>query len=1108
MVKKHYLAKTFLTVFGVGGCVAGFVAGSITTNAYLFRASGSEYTLTLTDHKISTATASYSEEVSANISTPAGNSLTLKASNVINNTSGWQTILPGGYFYNPINSTSHYNKISGIKSIRFESASSCELSLHYGSSMNNSQVIYSHAKTLNSNATYLFNDDYPNYFYIKNNGSANIDITKFQITYSCSDSGYSNNNLNVLMIGNSFSDDTIFYAARIANSYGITLNIYDAYIASCTIATHYSKLNSDAADYSMRSMNGSNWAYDDNKSLGYIIDSHTWDVITFQQASSGVGTASTYADLSNLVSAVRTRVGANPKFDWYQTWAYDKEYADSNDNFAKFDNNQMTMYTAINTVYQSEVASLGVFDKIIPAGTAVQNLRTSYMKDTFTRDGKHMSNVHGRYLLGLNIVSNILDIDLDLSPCNYLPAEANDSFKTLCNEAIRNAYKTPLAVTNSVYTSYDLTGYDLSNYTEIDAELVGCSYWNSTDSSDYDKRIAHVSNTSNHYVSTKRFTQSELPVGSIVLIGESFGIRPEAWVSDAQQSSRPEVRYDNYFVVDSSFWSGYQYRAFNIFKENTQMLTSDGNLGYDPCVSEQYSQIFDNFHLYVPNASLGSNPAKGNNSYYTADKAVFTANSYNIDLYKRLHLDPITGFQKCDSYYYLKNSYVDSTAQRFVCTRAFYFDDGDLPVDSIIIVDSGYQWRSDCWGASGTHSRPNNVSTQFTVVDNSFVSGLRRRTFNVSKTDGSTLVGQDFIEFMNHMRIYVPDYQGDIAVTGITISDSSKTLAIGTTYQLTANVTPLYATNKNISWSSSKTSVATVASDGTVTAVAAGSATITATTQDGGYTATCAVTVTALVSNYPEGTFVGSATVLGSSYKVVISIGTQLNGLVGVRLANSDAVATSIDFNSRTNKVTITTTGSYSGYSYGNITGTYDKTNNQIKNINCSGSISQGVSNNGSIICTKASGIGFFDCDGTTSELQSTFKRRYMSGSWQVDNSNADRITSNTTEFVCGTGSVKRRGYSGNAVALNFQNDFSPALTCANVQFWVYNPSSSDITLRMWGYKGTNLQSNFETGSVTAKAGQWTYVAMGFTSASIYNFQIADFNNTGVYLSFDNIYLF
>ena len=366
-----------------------------------------------------------------------------------------------------------------------------------------------------------------------------------------------------------------------------------------------------------------------------------------------------------------------------------------------------------------------------------------------------------------------------------------------------------------------------------------------------------------------------------------------------------------------------------------------------------------------------------------------------------------------------------------------------------------------------------------------------------------------FDDFQIYTASPYAEYVAPVAVTGVSVSPTAAEVTLNKTTQLTATVAPADATNKGVTWSSNNTSVATVNNSGLVTGVATGNATITATTDDGGYTATCAVTVVAPVGGYPEGTFKGTATVLGADYAIVIAFGNQSNGLIGVRLANKDAEATGVTYNSSTHEFTITTTGDYSGYSYGNITGTYDVANDRLTNIACSGSISAGVSNNGSIIASRPTAAqSFSDCDGTTSELQAQFKRRYMSGSWQVDNSNADRITSNTTEYVSGTGAVKRRGYSGGAVALNFQSDFASAKTVANVQYWVYNPSGSDITLRMWGYKATGFGSNFETGSVTAKAGQWTYVAMGFTSAAIYNFQIADFNNTGTYLTFDNIYLF
>ena len=83
---------------------------------------------------------------------------------------------------------------------------------------------------------------------------------------------------------------------------------------------------------------------------------------------------------------------------------------------------------------------------------------------------------------------------------------------------------------------------------------------------------------------------------------------------------------------------------------------------------------------------------------------------------------------------------------------------------------------------------------------------------------------------------------GSVAVTGVTLDQSSLSLTAGDTAALIPTVQPSNASNKSVIWSSSDTDVATV-NNGTVTAVAAGAATITVTTEDGGKTATCAVTV-------------------------------------------------------------------------------------------------------------------------------------------------------------------------------------------------------------------------------------------------------------------------
>ena len=83
-----------------------------------------------------------------------------------------------------------------------------------------------------------------------------------------------------------------------------------------------------------------------------------------------------------------------------------------------------------------------------------------------------------------------------------------------------------------------------------------------------------------------------------------------------------------------------------------------------------------------------------------------------------------------------------------------------------------------------------------------------------------------------------------VKVTGVTLDKTSLSLKVGESAALTATVSPENATNKSVTWTTSDAKVATVDAGGKVTGVAAGTATITVTTADGGKTATCKVTVT------------------------------------------------------------------------------------------------------------------------------------------------------------------------------------------------------------------------------------------------------------------------
>jgi len=94
----------------------------------------------------------------------------------------------------------------------------------------------------------------------------------------------------------------------------------------------------------------------------------------------------------------------------------------------------------------------------------------------------------------------------------------------------------------------------------------------------------------------------------------------------------------------------------------------------------------------------------------------------------------------------------------------------------------------------------------------------------------------------------VSSFQGTIQVTGVSLSATTLDLIPGETIRVAAIVQPNNATSKSVTWSSSNTGIATV-NGGAVTGVANGTATITVTTINGGFQATCAVTVGVAVTS-------------------------------------------------------------------------------------------------------------------------------------------------------------------------------------------------------------------------------------------------------------------
>lgn len=222
--------------------------------------------------------------------------------------------------------------------------------------------------------------------------------------------------IKILAIGNSFSEDALeSHLYEIAKANGVKIVIGNLYIGGATLEQHVNNVKANANAYSFRKIDiEGNKTTVASTSIATALASEKWTHISFQQESSNSGMPNTWsASLPELYNYVAPRAkNENIKFLLHQTWAYAKN--STHDGFVNYNKDQNEMYTAIiNAVNNAK--ELVKIDMIVPAGTAIQNGRTSVVEDNFTRDGYHLSMPIGRYLAactwfealtGTNVIGN------------------------------------------------------------------------------------------------------------------------------------------------------------------------------------------------------------------------------------------------------------------------------------------------------------------------------------------------------------------------------------------------------------------------------------------------------------------------------------------------------------------------------------------------------------------------------------------------------------------------------------------------------------------------------------------------------------------------------
>lgn len=250
--------------------------------------------------------------------------------------------------------------------------------------------------------------------------------------------------LKILAIGNSFSEDGIEnYLYDLAKADGQQIIIGNMYIGGASVELHVKNSREDKASYSYRKvgLEGKKITTKD-VSISQAIADEDWDYISLQQASGFSGQYQVIMnDLPELITYVQSLKKPHTKLVYHQTWAYQQN--SDHKGFANYDNSQSKMYESI-AACTKKIRKMKDFHMVIPAGTAIQNARTSSQGDTYTRDGYHLELNYGRFTAACTWFEKLFGKDVRKNA--YKPEKVTDKQAAIAKQAAHQAVKKPFKI--------------------------------------------------------------------------------------------------------------------------------------------------------------------------------------------------------------------------------------------------------------------------------------------------------------------------------------------------------------------------------------------------------------------------------------------------------------------------------------------------------------------------------------------------------------------------------------------------------------------------------------------------------------------------------------
>lgn len=225
--------------------------------------------------------------------------------------------------------------------------------------------------------------------------------------------------MNILCIGNSFSQDSTRYLHRIARVDGVLLNVCNLYVSGCTLAQHYQFMMADSAEYELE-YNGELTKF--KVSLKQALTNREWDYISFQQASHKCTDSESYEPYLSQLCAYAKKLCPKAKIIIHQTWAYE-EGSNRLCNMLGY-KLQKDMYADLEKAYEKAASAIGA-DLIVPSGRVMQELISNGVVPIH-RDTFHLSYGIGRYASALIWYKMLTKADVSANTFDDFDEEIDD----------------------------------------------------------------------------------------------------------------------------------------------------------------------------------------------------------------------------------------------------------------------------------------------------------------------------------------------------------------------------------------------------------------------------------------------------------------------------------------------------------------------------------------------------------------------------------------------------------------------------------------------------------------------------------------------------------